>query len=83
LNTWESYGTVKKNLKVSGTVTLSGNTAIGTGTSFDVDFGINNFIIVNEEKFKVINVANSTFLTLNVNPVGTYTNVSAYKEVFV
>jgi hypothetical protein len=83
LNTWESYGTVKKNLKVSGTVTLSGNTAIGTGTSFDVDFGINNFIIVNEEKFKVISVANSTFLTLNVNPVGTYTNVSAYKEVFV
>ena len=80
---WESYGTVKKNLKVSGTVTLSGNTVIGTGTSFDVDFGTDNFIIVNGEKFKVTNVANSTFLTVNVNPVGTYTNVSAYKEVFV
>lgn len=82
-DTWESYGTVKKNLKVSGTVTLSGNTVIGTGTSFDVDFGADKFIIVNGEKFKVANVANSTYLTVNVNPVGTYTNVSAYKEVFV
>ena len=80
---WDSYGTVKKNLKVTGTVTVSGNTVIGTGTSFDVDFGTNKFVIINGEKMKVTNVANSTYMTVNVNPSGTYTNVSAYQEVFV
>lgn len=83
LDVWESYGTVKKNLKVDGTVTVVGTNVVGSNTTFDVDFGSNKSIIINDEKFKVLTVANSTHMTINVNPVGTYTNVLAYKEVFV
>ena len=80
---WESYGTIKKNLKIAGTVTITGNTVVGTNTSFDVDFGTNDFIIVGNEKMKVLSIANSAHLTVNVNPSGTYSNVSAHQEVFV
>ena len=69
-----------KNVKITGTVTFSGNTVIGTGTNFSSNFSVNDSIIVNDEKFIVKSVANSTYLEVNVNPVGSYTNVSAYKQ---
>ena len=69
-----------KNIKITGTVTFSGNTVIGTGTSFANNFSINDSFIVNNEKFIVKSVANSTYLQVNVNPVGSYVGVSAYKQ---
>lgn len=69
-----------KNVKITGTVTFSGNTVIGTGTNFSSNFSVNDSFIVNDEKFIVKSVANSTYLQVNVNPVGSYTNVSAYKQ---
>lgn len=69
-----------KNVKITGTVTFSGNTVIGTGTNFSSNFSVNDSFIVNDEKFIVKSVANSTYLEVNVNPVGSYTNVSAYKQ---
>ena len=76
-NTTSSYA---KNIKITGTVTFSGNTVIGTGTSFANNFSVDDSFIVNDEKFIVRSVANSTHLQVNVNPVGTYTNVLAYKQ---
>lgn len=76
-NTTSSY---TKNVKITGTVTFSGNTVIGTGTSFANNFSVDDSLIVNNEKFIVRSVANSTHLQVNVNPVGTYTNVLAYKQ---
>jgi len=73
-------GVYDKNIKITGTVTFSGNNVIGTGTSFANNFSINDSFIVNNEKFIVKSVANSTFLQVNVNPVGSYTNVLAYKQ---
>lgn len=69
-----------KNVKITGTVTFSGNTVIGTGTNFSSNFSVNDSFIVNNEKFIVKSVANSTYLQVNVNPIGSYTNVSAYKQ---
>lgn len=69
-----------KNVKITGTVTFSGNTVIGTGTNFSSNFSVNDSFIVNNEKFIVKSVANSTHLQVNVNPIGSYTNVSAYKQ---
>jgi len=76
-NTTSSY---TKNVKITGTVTFSGNTVIGTGTSFANNFSVDDSFIVNDEKFIVRSVANSTHLQVNVNPVGSYTNVLAYKQ---
>jgi hypothetical protein len=72
--------TYAKTIKITGTVTFSGNTVIGTGTNFANNFSINDSFIVNDEKFIVKSVANSTYLQVNVNPVGSYTNVLAYKQ---
>lgn len=74
---------VSKNEKITGTVSLSGNTVIGSGTSFTSDFSANSLFIVDGEMFKVTSVANSEYMTINVLPTGSYTNVSAYKQVNV
>jgi hypothetical protein len=73
-------GSYAKTIKITGTVTFSGNTVIGIGTNFANNFSINDSFIVNDEKFIVKSVANSTHLQVNVNPVGSYTNVLAYKQ---
>jgi hypothetical protein len=73
-------GSYAKTIKITGTVTFSGNTVIGTGTSFANNFSVDDSFIVNDEKFIVKSVANSTYLQVNVNPVGSYTNVLAYKQ---
>ena len=73
-------GSYAKTIKITGTVTFSGNTVIGTGTSFANNFSVDDSFIVNDEKFIVRSVANSTHLQVNVNPVGSYTNVLAYKQ---
>ena len=68
------------NIKITGTVTITGNSVVGTSTDFVSDFGTNDSFIVNGEKFIVKSVANTTYMEINVVPTGSYTNVSAYKE---
>lgn len=75
--------TVVKNIKISGTVSLIGNIVVGTGTSFTSDYETDESFIVGNEKFIVTNVSNSTHMTLNLNAAGSYTGVSAYKEVTI
>ena len=76
-----SSGTTLRNIEIEGTVTISGNTVIGTNTSFDYELLPNDFLIVdNAEKFIIQSIANSEFLTINVPATGTYTNSTAYRE---
>lgn len=74
---------IRTNEKISGTVTIAGKDVVGTNTSFNVDFSENQTFIVGDEKFIVTNIANSTFMTINANTVGTYTGVSAYREFLI
>lgn len=67
-----------KLIKIAGTVSVAANVVIGTGTDFSNTFSIDDSIVVNDEKFVVKNVANSTYLEINVNSVGSYSNVYAY-----
>jgi hypothetical protein len=76
-----SLGSVIKNVKVSGTITVSGNTIIGTNTLFTEEFIANEFVIVdNSEKFIINNISNNSFMTINLPASGSYTDVLAYKE---
>lgn len=76
-----SLGSAIKNIKVTGTVTVSGNTVIGTGTLFEDEFSVNEFVIIdNSEKFIINNISNNSFMTLNLPASGSYTDVLAYKE---
>ena len=74
---------VTKNVKISGTITISGNSVIGTGTSFTSDYSNNSSLIVGSEKFIITGISNTEFMTINVNPAGTYSGASAYKEVAI
>ncbi len=76
-----SFGSAIKNVKISGTVTVSGNTIIGTNTLFAEEFTANEFVIVdNSEKFIINNISNNSFMTINLPASGSYTDVFAYKE---
>lgn len=74
---------IVKNVKISGAVSLSGTIVIGTATNFVSDFSVDDSLIVENEKFIVTSVSNSTYMTINVNPAGSYLSVSAYKEVTI
>lgn len=73
--------TVMKNIKVSGTVNVSGPNVTGIGTTLNTDFANGSSIIIGNEKFIVQSVANTNYLMLNVSAQGTYTGASAYKEM--
>jgi hypothetical protein len=66
--------------KIAGTVTSSGTDIYGTGTSFDTDFSVGDFVVINTEKFIITNIANSSFMEINVIPTGSYTDSAAYRE---
>jgi hypothetical protein len=66
--------------KIVGTVTSSGTDIYGTGTSFDTDFSVGDYLIINTEKFIITNIANSSFMEINVIPTGSYTDSVAYRE---
>jgi hypothetical protein len=74
------FSSTIKNVKIGGTVTITGNNVVGTSTDFVTDFSANDSFIVNGEKFVVKSVSNSSFMQINVPPVGTYVNSSAFKE---
>jgi len=75
--------TVTKNVKISGSIEISGTNVIGTGTNFTADYSNNDSLIVESEKFIITSISNTTFMTINVNPAGSYLGVSAYKEVAI
>jgi hypothetical protein len=74
---------ISKNVKISGTGSLTGNTIVGVGTSFDSEFNVGDYVIVNDEKFVVKTVSNSEHMVLNVNSTGNYVDVPVYKEFIV
>lgn len=78
----EFLATVTKFNKITGTVSVSGNVVIGTGTTFNTELIPNVPFIVLPEKFIISSIANSTHMTLNVPAENVYNNVSAYKETY-
>ena len=78
----EFLATVIKFNKITGTVSVSGNVVIGTGTTFDTELIPSVPFIVLPEKFIISSIANSTHMTLNVPAENVYNNVSAYKETY-
>jgi hypothetical protein len=80
INTFFGFDNVKKNIKITGTIDVSGNTVIGTNSAFDSEFLENDPIIIGSDKFTVKNIANSNFMELNVPSLTNYTNISAYRE---
>ena len=78
----EFLATVTKFNKITGTVSVSGNVVIGTGTTFDTELIPSVPFIVLPEKFIISSIANSTHMTLNVPAENVYNNVSAYKETY-
>jgi hypothetical protein len=78
-----AFDNVKKNVKITGTVDVSGNTVIGTNSAFDLEFLDNDPIIIADEKFLVKSVANSTHMELNIPSSTNYTNTFAYREYVV
>jgi hypothetical protein len=75
----EYLTTVTTYNKIVGTVSISGNIVVGSGTTFTSDFFVGSDFVVGSEKFLVSNISNSTYMTLNVIADTNYTNVSAYK----
>jgi hypothetical protein len=56
---------------------------VGSNTTFEDEFLANDYIIINDEKFIVKSVSNSTFLEINVSTSQNYNDVPAYREIFV
>jgi hypothetical protein len=83
-NTFEDVLTTRvitRQVKVDGTVNMSSTSVLGTGTNFTSDFSTGQYFIIGDEKFIVTSVANSTYMEVNVNPTGSYTDSQAYREI--
>ena len=74
---------IAKNKKIPGTVNVTGKTIVGTGTNFTENFFIDDYIIIESEKFIIKQVSNSTYMEVNVTANTNYTDVPAYREYFV
>ena len=56
---------------------------IGSNTQFTTEFEIGDYIVVGNEKFIIKDIANTEYLEINVSATQNYTNVPAYREIFV
>ena len=56
---------------------------IGSNTQFTNDFDVGDYIVIGDEKFIVKDVGNTEYLEINVSATQNYTNVPAYREIFV
>jgi len=72
--------TVMTQVAIAGTVSVSGTTVTGSGTSFTQEFVETQSLIIDNEEFIIINITDDTTLEINVVPTGSYTNVAAYRE---
>lgn len=76
-HTWDGPH-VTKLIKAAGTVTINGSVVQGTGTIFTGEFLDGEELIIGDESANILNVANNTYMTLNlVRPMsGTYTSAT-------
>ena len=56
---------------------------IGSNTQFTTEFEIGDYLVVGNEKFIIKDIANSDYMEINVSASQNYTNVPAYREIFV
>jgi hypothetical protein len=59
------------------------NNGLATGTNFTEDFKVRDYIISGNEKFIITDIANSNYMEINVSASQNYTDVPAYREIFV
>jgi hypothetical protein len=64
---------------LTGTISSSANTITGTGTSFATEFTVGANLFANNQLFIVKSVANSTYMTINVNPSAPFVGTTGYK----
>lgn len=76
-----AFSLLSRNVLANGTVTITGTSVVGTDTDFTSQFSINSSLIVGNEKFIVTNIANSTFMEINVAATGSYSGSQAYREI--
>jgi len=69
-----------RQIRIDGTVSTSGTTVTGVGTSFDTEFSTGEFIIIDTEKFIITNINSASEMIVNVTPTQTYTSVQALRE---
>jgi len=72
--------TVMTQVAITGTVSVSGTTVTGSGTSFTEEFVATQSLIIDNEEFIITSITDDTTLEINVVPTGSYTNVAAYRE---
>ena len=63
----------------TGTISSSANTITGTGTNFVTEFPVGTNLVVNNQLFIVKSVANSTYMTINVNPTAPLVGATGYR----
>jgi len=66
-------------IPLTGTISSSANTITGTGTSFATEFTVGANLFANNQLFIVKSVANSTYMTINVNPSAPFIGTTGYK----
>lgn len=66
-------------IPLTGTISSSANTITGTGTNFVTEFPVGTNLLVNNELFIVKSVANSTYMTINVNPTAPLVGATGYR----
>ena len=66
-------------IPLTGTISSSANTITGTGTSFATEFTVGANLFANNQLFIVKSIANSTYMTINVNPSAPLVGSAGYK----
>ena len=66
-------------IPLTGTISSSANTITGTGTSFATEFTVGANLFANNQLFIVKSIANSTYMTINVNPSASFVGATGYK----
>jgi len=75
----KTASTFNRYVPLTGTISSSANTITGTGTSFATEFTVGSNLFANNQLFIVNSVANSTYMTINVNPSAPFVGATGYK----
>ena len=74
-----AFSAYTKYIPLTGTISSSANTITGTGTTFATEFSVGSKLFANNQLFIVNSVANSTHMTINVNPSAPFIGTTGYK----
>ena len=74
-----AFSAYTKYIPLTGTISSSANTITGTGTTFATEFSVGSKLFANNQLFIVNSVANSTYMTINVNPSAPFIGTTGYK----